>query len=739
MLKKKLYIIVGFLLMFISSYSQNISGIVNSYAKVTSINGSTLTIENLLGQEIDFQPGKRILVIQMKGADIDRTNTSSYGEIIDLKEAGNYEIAVISSKNGTGSSFSITVYDLVREYDPNSFVQIVSIPQYINATVIADITASPWNPNNGTGGVLIIEVSQTLTLQANINVSGMGFRSGNFNTVSYDSDSDLVTFVNTGNNINGQKGEGIAHYGLEGDHGMGALANGGGGGNSHNAGGGGGGNYSSGGVGGDSHFEPYGGGGNGGKKLSYNASINKIFMGGGGGGGQQNENLASRGGDGGGIVFIRANTLNTNCDATRIISANGNNAPNTPGNDGGGGGGAGGAVVLEVTTFDLNCNISIAVNGGNGGNVSWYDKHAGGGGGGAGAILLPGSSENSFLNMYSGSGIPGKDCDEDSCSSTGTPGEPCSGNACTGENSWTINLPNNPPVAVDDVITTNEDVAVIFNVMDNDSDPDADNIVLTILPINGPSNGNLVLNGNNYTYTPNANYYGIDSFTYEICDNGTPSICTTAEVTINITAVNDAPIAMDNTAETDKNVPVTIDVLANDSDIEDDLLVVSATLITAPSHGNLVLNQDQTFTYTPNFNYVGSDSFIYKVCDDGTPSMCSSATVNIVIKNINYPPVAVDDVFITNEDVAIIFNVMNNDSDPDGDNIVLTILPVSGPSNGNLVLNGNNYKYTPRANYFGSDSFTYQICDNGTPSICTTAEVTINITAVNDAPIAMDN
>ncbi|MDQ3536588.1 MAG: Ig-like domain-containing protein, partial [Bacteroidota bacterium] len=177
----------------------------------------------------------------------------------------------------------------------------------------------------------------------------------------------------------------------------------------------------------------------------------------------------------------------------------------------------------------------------------------------------------------------------------------------------------------------------------------------------------------------------------------------------------------------------------NDSDIEDDLLVVSATLITAPSHGNLVLNQNQTFTYTPDFNYVGSDSFVYELCDDGTPSMCSSASVNIDVKYINYPPIAIDIQVTTSEDEPILINVMGNNSDPDGDEINLSQNTTTPPQHGKIQKSGNGFLYTPDLNYFGTDSFVYRICDNGTPSLCATATVYVAITPINDAPIAIDD
>ena len=151
----------------------------------------------------------------------------------------------------------------------------------------------------------------------------------------------------------------------------------------------------------------------------------------------------------------------------------------------------------------------------------------------------------------------------------------------------------------------------------------------------------------------------------------------------------------------------------------------------------MTLNSNGSFTYTPTANYNGSDSFTYKANDGKVDS--NTATVNITINAVNDPPIAVNDAYTTNEDIALnrtTPGVLSNDTDADGDS--LTAVKVSEPSHGSVTLNGNgSFTYTPNANYNGTDSFTYRANDGQANS--NTATVTITITAVNDPPVAVND
>ncbi len=430
------------------SVNAQISGIINSYGRVTTQTGTTLTFDNLnlapTNSVIDaFGAGKKVMIIQMKGVTINTSNTASFGEITAFNQAGNYELTEVLALAGSGPVYTLTVQNLSRTYDVAGAIQLVSVPQYTDVEIVGTLTAQAWNPTLGTGGVLVMEAQGTITLSANVNVSGLGFRGGQPNAINQASCNNSTTFVSPDldtiagrNQRHAQKGESIADYtqnGIPGQNfGRGAIANGGGGGNSHNGGGGGGSNLGKGGSGGIGWL---GGGtceginsssGVGAYSLPYDASENRLFLGGGGGGGQQNNSNASRGGHGGGIILIRANIIRTLTAAPVYgFLANGENASDSNGNDGAGGGGGGGVVFLEVNNFDLNTPLLARANGGRGGNVTTSAQHGGGGGGGIGAILLKNAPLASMTDFTSIPGQNGKDCF--TCTDTGLPGENNSG------------------------------------------------------------------------------------------------------------------------------------------------------------------------------------------------------------------------------------------------------------------------------------------------------------------------
>ncbi|WP_246197909.1 Ig-like domain-containing protein [Chitinophaga agrisoli] len=300
---------------------------------------------------------------------------------------------------------------------------------------------------------------------------------------------------------------------------------------------------------------------------------------------------------------------------------------------------------------------------------------------------------------------------------------------------FNVSVANDAPIAVRDSLNVTEDIPATGNVLTNDSDPEGDNLTASL--VTAPVNGTVILNADgSFTYTPNANFSGLDSLIYRVCDNGTPSLCDTATVIFNVSAANDAPIAIRDSLNVTENTPATGNVLTNDSDPDGNNL--TASLVTAPVNGTVVLNADGSFTYTPNYNYSGTDSLIYQVCDNGTPSLCDTATLIFNISAVNIAPIAVRDTINITENTAATGNVLTNDNDPDGDDLTTSL--VTTAVNGTVVLNANgSFTYTPNTNYSGVDSFIYRICDNGIPSLCDTATVIINISAVNEPPIAVND
>src|SRR5213075_3296214 len=205
----------------------------------------------------------------------------------------------------------------------------------------------------------------------------------------------------------------------------------------------------------------------------------------------------------------------------------------------------------------------------------------------------------------------------------------------------TINGVNDAPVAVNDSYSTAEHTplnVVAPGVLRNDSDVDGD--TLSAVLVSGPTNGSLTLNGDgSFSYLPASNYLGSDSFTYKASDGQADSGIATVSITI--TGVNDAPVAVNDSYSTAEDTTLNIaaaGVLANDSDVDGDTL--SAVLVSQPTHGSLTLNANGSFSYVPAANYNGSDSFTYKANDGLADS--SIPTVSITITGLNDAPAAVN-------------------------------------------------------------------------------------------------
>ena len=156
-----------------------------------------------------------------------------------------------------------------------------------------------------------------------------------------------------------------------------------------------------------------------------------------------------------------------------------------------------------------------------------------------------------------------------------------------------------------------QDGVLSDELLSNDSDLDGDTLQVNTTPGIGPTNGTLQLNADGtFTYTPNANFFGSDSFTYEVTDGNGGTAQATVAITVG--AVNDAPVAVDDTFGVDEDGVLSDELLSNDSDIDGDTLQVNTTPVAGPTNGTVQLNADGTFTYTPNANFVGSDSFTYE-------------------------------------------------------------------------------------------------------------------------------
>ncbi len=296
----------------------------------------------------------------------------------------------------------------------------------------------------------------------------------------------------------------------------------------------------------------------------------------------------------------------------------------------------------------------------------------------------------------------------------------------------TVNSVNDAPVANDDTATTDEDTAVDIDVLANDSDIDGDTLVVDA--VTQPANGSVVVDADGtVTYTPNPDFNGTDTFTYTVCDPD--GLCDTATVTVTVDPVNDAPVANDDADSTEQGFAVTVPVLNNDLDVDDGIDSGSVTVTTTPGNGTAVVEADGTITYTPALDFTGTDTFEYQVCDFA--GLCDTAVVTVLVTD-NTAPDLVDDSAATPEDTPVSVDVLVNDSDPDGDPLITD--SVTQPANGSVVIETDGtVTYTPDPDFNGTDTFTYTACDDGVPPNCSTATVTVTVDAVNDAPVANDD
>ena len=302
----------------------------------------------------------------------------------------------------------------------------------------------------------------------------------------------------------------------------------------------------------------------------------------------------------------------------------------------------------------------------------------------------------------------------------------------------TVKNVQDAPAALADTYSTAEDTLLVVatpGVLANDSDVDGDS--LSAILVSDVAHGSLTLNSDgSFSYTPALNYTGDDSFSYKTNDGLADSNVVT--VTIHVTPVNDAPVAIADAYNLTEDTPLVISapgILGNDSDVDGDSL--SAILVSDVTHGTLSLNADGSFTYTPAANYTGFDGFSYYVSDGTLTS--NVTTVSLKVNPVNDAPVGVNDSYTVAEDTLLTVatpGVLVNDSDVDGD-VLSAILEVD-VSNGTLTLNADgSFSYMPDVNYVGTDGFSYRVSDGSLTSSVVT--VTLTVTAVNDAPVALND
>ena len=332
----------------------------------------------------------------------------------------------------------------------------------------------------------------------------------------------------------------------------------------------------------------------------------------------------------------------------------------------------------------------------------------------------------------------------------------------------TVDPLSDTPVAVADEATTPEDTLAVIDLLANDTDADGD--TLTITHINGqpiavggsvelPGKGTVTLRSDGKVdFTPAPNYHGDASFKYTVTDGETP---VEGDVKVTVTPVNDAPKAVDDNVSTEEDKPIEVQVRNNDTDADNDPLTVLS--VTQGTHGKVEINPATgNPVYTPNLDYVGTDSFTYTIKDPSGAT--STATVTVTVGGVNDAPVAQDDVGQIGQNGVLTVSAANGvilsganpagrDSDIDGDSLTVTAVSFNGTPGtvgtalqgqyGTLVLRADgSYTYTPNDTAkalddgeTGRDVFTYTVKDGG--GLADTATLTVTVTGANDAPVAV--
>jgi hypothetical protein len=257
---------------------------------------------------------------------------------------------------------------------------------------------------------------------------------------------------------------------------------------------------------------------------------------------------------------------------------------------------------------------------------------------------------------------------------------------------------------------------------------------LSAVLVAAPTNGTLVLYGNgSFSFTPRPDFNGPVSFTYRASAAALTSDIAT--VTINVTAVDDVPVAKSDSYRTDEDTVLNVaapGVLGNDTDLEGSPLM--AGLVSGPASGHLTLELDGSFRYTPAANFNGRVSFSYRASDGTTSS--NVTTVAIDVTPVDDVPVANADSYSIDGDFTLNVaapGLLANDTDAEGSTLSAHLATL--PASGSLALNPDgSFSFTPPANTSGPVSFTYRASDGMTQS--TPATVTIAVLPVNDVPVA---
>ena len=352
-------------------------------------------------------------------------------------------------------------------------------------------------------------------------------------------------------------------------------------------------------------------------------------------------------------------------------------------------------------------------------------------------VVVAGATNGSLTNNLDGTVTythDGSETTSDSFTYTITDGSGAVSNVATV--SIAVTPHNDAPVAVADSGLVNEGAAQTINLIANDTDADDGIDPSSLVVVVAPAHGSLSLLGDGtVSYTHDGSETTTDSFSYRVSDfAGAPSNTVTAN--ISITPINDIPIAAADTGSVVEGYSVILNLAANDTDADDGIDPASIVVTAPVSNGSLIVNGDGTVSYTHNGGETTSDGFSYTIAD-ASGALSNVAAVTITVTAQNDAPVAAGDSAVLNEGASTTINLVANDTDADDGVDPSSIAIISGVANGNVVINANGtVDYAHDGGETTSDSFTYTISDVA-GAVSNAAPVSITVTPVNDAPVAV--
>jgi hypothetical protein len=290
-------------------------------------------------------------------------------------------------------------------------------------------------------------------------------------------------------------------------------------------------------------------------------------------------------------------------------------------------------------------------------------------------------------------------------------------NSATVTVSLSITAVNDAPVADAQALTVAEDSPLSLKLTGSDVEGSS----LTYVVVSQPGNGTLSGTAPNFTYTPAANFNGTDSFSFRVNDGSTNSA--TALVAITVSAVNDAPVATARLLFTTTGTALAVTLAGTDAEGSS----LTYAVVTSPANGSLS-GTAPNLTYTPNADFIGSDSFTYRVNDGALNS--AIATVAISVGTLNRAPQAHGKSASTMKNKAVTVTLSGTDADADA----LSYRIVNAPEEGTLTGTPPNVKYTPPAKWTGNDKFTYVVNDGRVDSAVAT--VNLKVKSTNQKPVA---